>query len=147
VLRDAILALPDRWDILIFDCPPSLGLLSVSALVAADEVLVPVHTEAMPLEGVAQFLRTIQRVQARLNPSLRIAGVLASKTDTTKLSKSVEDAMRSSLGDVVFQTVVRKNVKVAESYSHKSPVSSYAPKSPGSQDYDALATELLTRAA
>jgi chromosome partitioning protein len=148
VLRDALEALPaEQWDFLIIDCPPSLGLLSVSALVAADEVLVPVHTEAMPLEGVAQFLRTLKRVQERLNPSLRIAGILASKTDSTKLSKSVEDAMRSSLGDNVFRTVVRKNVKVAESYSHKRPVTHYAPKSPGSADFDALATELLSGAA
>lgn len=147
VLRDALRALPDRWDILLIDCPPSLGLLSVSALVAADEVLVPVHTEAMPLEGVAQFLRTLNRVQERLNPSLRIAGILASKTDSTKLSKSVEEAMRSSLGDNVFRTVVRKNVKVAESYSHKRPVTHYAPKSPASADFDALATELLSGAA
>jgi chromosome partitioning protein len=147
VLRNAVKKLPAQWDMLIMDCPPSLGLLSVSALVAADEVLVPVHTEAMPLEGVAQFLRTIQRVQERLNPALQIAGVLASKTDTTKLSKSVESAMRSSLGDRVFATVVRKNVKVAESYSHKRPITDYAPKSPGTADYDALATELIGRAA
>jgi chromosome partitioning protein len=147
VLREAIQQLPDRWDLLIMDCPPSLGLLSISALVAADEVLVPVHTEAMPLEGVAQFLRTIRRVQDRLNPNLRIIGVVASKTDSTKLSKSVEAAMRSSLGAQVFTAVVRKNVKVAESYSHKQPVTAYAPRSPGSADYDALATELLGRVA
>jgi chromosome partitioning protein len=148
VLKEAIDALPqDRWDILIMDCPPSLGLLSVSALVAAHEVLVPVHTEAMPLEGVAQFLKTMQRVQGRLNPGLELVGVLPSKTDTTKLSKSVEAAMRSSLGKRVFKTVVRKNVKVAESYSHRRPISDYAPKSPGTEDYDALALEVLKRAA
>jgi chromosome partitioning protein len=148
VLRQALDKLPkQRWDILIMDCPPSLGLLSISALVAAHEVLVPVHTEAMPLEGVAQFLKTVQRIQERLNPKLELIGVLPSKTDSTKLSKSVEAAMRSSLGKKVFKTVVRKNVKVAESYSHKQPISDYAPKSPGSADYDALAVEVLKRVA
>jgi chromosome partitioning protein len=148
VLRAALQKLPQKkWDVLIMDCPPSVGVLSVSALVAADEVLVPVHTEAMPLEGVAQFLRTIKRIQERLNPRLKIVGILASKTDSTKLSKNVEAAMRTSLGKSVFKTVVRKNVKVAESYSHKRPISDYAPTSPGSEDYDALALEVLKRAA
>jgi chromosome partitioning protein len=148
ILRKAIEALPPkRWDILIIDCPPSIGILSISALVAADEVLVPVHTEAMPLEGVAQFIRTIGRIQERLNTSLKITGIVASKTDSTNLSKNVEAAMRKSLGAQVFKTVVRKNVKIAESYSHQRPVLDYAPSSPGSADYDALALEVLKRAA
>lgn len=147
VLKEAVQALPDRWDMMIIDCPPSLGMLSISALVACGEVLVPVHTEAMPLEGVAQFYRTIERVRSRLNPTLKVAGVLSCKTDSTNLSRGVEQAMRQSLGAAVFDTVVRKNVKVAESYSHKKPVTRYAPRCPGSQDYQALATELTTEGA
>jgi chromosome partitioning protein len=148
VFREAVRALPEgRWDLVIIDCPPSLGLLSLSALVAADSVLVPVLTEAMPLEGVAQFLRTVQRVQQRLNPGLKIAGILPLKTETNKLSKNVEEALRTSLGDNVFQQVIRKNVKIAESFSHKQPVSHYAKKSPGASDYQALVDELMGRVA
>jgi chromosome partitioning protein len=148
VFREAVQLLPEeRWDLIIVDCPPSLGFLSLSALVAADAVLIPVITEAMPLEGVAQFLRTVELVRQRLNPSLQVAGVLPLKTESTKLSKSVEEALRSSLGDNVFEQVIRKNVKVAESFSHKAPISHYAPKSPGASDYKALVQELLTRVA
>jgi chromosome partitioning protein len=148
VFKEAVQQLPtERWDLVVIDCPPSLGLLSVSALVACDAVLIPVLTEAMPLEGVAQFLRTVERVRQRLNPDLRIAGVLPLKTESTKLSRSVEEALRSSLGDGVFEHVVRKNVKVAESYSHKAPVSHYAPRSPGASDFKALVDELMGRVA
>lgn len=148
VFREAIAALPaDRWDLIIVDCPPSLGLLSVSALVAANAVLIPVATEAMPLEGVAQFLRTVERVRGRLNPELKVAGVLPLRTESNNLSKSVESALRGSLGAGVFDHGIRKNIKVAESYSHKAPVSHYAPKSPGASDYKALAAELIERVA
>ena len=146
-LREALAELPaDRWDLVLIDCPPSLGMLSVSALAAAREVLIPVFTEAMPLDGVAEFQQTIKRVQARLNPSLRIAGFLASRTDTTRLSRSVEAAMREALGDRVFAATIRKNVQVAESYSHEQPIQTYAPKSTGAADFDALAREFMQRA-
>jgi len=147
IFREHVATLPDDWDFVIMDCSPSLGLLMISALTAADEVLIPVIAEAMPYEGVAQFLQTIQRVQTRLNPALRIMGVLPLKTDATKLSQTIEGALRKNLGDRVFDTVIRKNVKVGESFSKRMPVSAFAKKCPGTTDYAALAAEVLGRVA
>lgn len=145
ILRNALRALPRRWDLVLLDCPPSMGILSAMALTAAHAVLVPVFTEAAPLEGVALLMRTIERVRARLNPSLAVAGVIASRTDNTRLSRSVEAQLRSQLGDQVCTTVVRRNVQIAESYSHHQPIRLYAPDSIGAADYAALTTELVKR--
>jgi len=148
VLRSALATLPaDRWDCVIMDCPPSLGMLSVSALAAAREVLVPVHTEAMPLDGVANLMQTFELVRTRINPALTVLGFVSSRTDTTRLSRSVEAALRERFGDRVFTSTVRKNIKIAESYSHGQPITDYAPESTGAADYEAVALELVRRVA
>ena len=145
ILRTALRALPRRWDVVLIDCPPSMGILSAMALTAAHAVLVPVLTEAAALEGVALIMRTVERVRARLNPQLAVAGVIASQTNTTRLSRSVEAKLRTQLGDDVCSTVVRRNVAIAESYSHQQPIRLYAPDSIGATDYAALAAELTKR--
>ena len=145
ILRECLAPIADRFDYTIIDCPPSLGLTMISALVAADDVLIPVVPEVLPLEGVATFRETLEQVRKRLNPKLNLLGLVVSKADTTKLSRMVEAALRKSFGAAVFKTAVRKSVRVAESPSHKKPMTMYAPRDNATLDYVALTTEVLAR--
>ena len=147
ILKETLEQLPDnRWDFVLLDCPPSLGFLSVSALVAADEVLVPVEAEYMALSGLASLLRSVERVQRRLNPKLSLSSVLVCKVDSRKnLSKEVLRALSSRFVDTLLTTVVRDNVRLAEAPSFGEPITTYAPKSAGAEDYRAVAQELLAR--
>lgn len=147
VLREAIGRLPrDSWDYCFFDCPPSLGLLALSALVAAHAVLVPVEANVMALSGLAALVLTIQRVTDRLNPSLTIAGVLPCRVDLRrKLTKDVIARLRERFGDRVYQTLIRENVRLAEAPSFAKPITSYDPSSTGARDYRALASEFIQR--
>ena len=144
VLRAALKRLPDRWGFVLVDCPPTLGLLSVSALVACREVLIPVETRVMALSGLAALLQTVERVKERLNPDLAVTAILPCRVDTrTNLSREVVDRLRSRFGDLVLQAVVRENVRLAEAPSFRKPITAYAPRSPGAEDYRAVAGELL----
>ena len=147
ILKETVEALPeDRWDFVLLDCPPSLGFLSVSALVAADEVLVPVEAEYMALSGLASLLRSVERVQRRLNPNLSLSSVLVCKVDARKnLSKEVMSALSSRFEGILLHSVVRDNVRLAEAPSFGEPITTYAPKSAGAEDYRAVAKELLSR--
>lgn len=146
VLRRAVTSLGNRWDFVFIDCPPALGLLTVSALTAADEVLVPLEASAMALAGLAGLTRTVELVADRLNPSLSIAAVLACRVDSrTNLSKDVVDSLRASLGEKVLKTVIRENVRLREAWSFAQPITVYDPRSAGAEDYRAAASELLQR--
>ena len=147
ILKETVEELPeDRWDLVLLDCPPSLGFLSVSALVAADEVLVPVEAEYMALSGLASLLKSIERVQRRLNPKLSLSAVLVCKMDARKnLSKEVMSALSSRFEGILLGSVVRDNVRLAEAPSFGEPITTYAPKSAGAADYRAVAQELLAR--
>ena len=146
ILRKAVLRLPKTWDFVLVDCPPALGLLSVSALVAVREVLVPVEASAMALGGLASLLHTVERVRDRLNPDLHISAILVCRVDTrTNLSRDVVERLRSRFGDLVLQAVVRENVRLRESWSFSEPITIYDTKSTGAEDYRAAAEELLTR--
>lgn len=147
VLRETLEELPrDQWDFVLLDCPPSLGFLSVSALVAADEVLVPVEAEYMALSGLANLLRSVERVQRRLNPKLSLSSVLVCKVDTRKnLSKEILSALQGRFEGVLLHNVIRDNVRLAEAPSFTQPITTYAPKSAGAEDYRAVAQELLAR--
>jgi len=137
----------DGFDFVLLDCPPSLGALTVNALAAADRVIVPVQTEYYALEGLAQLVQSINLVKARLNPSLAIAGVLLTMADTrTKLSAEVEAEVRRHFGDLVFQAVVPRSVRVAEAPSHGLPVTHYDRRSRGAEAYWKVAMELVERA-
>ena len=137
----------DGFDFVLLDCPPSLGALTVNALAAADRVIVPVQTEYYALEGLAQLVQSINLVKARLNPSLSIAGVLLTMADTrTKLSAQVEAEVRRHFGDLVFQAVVPRSVRVAEAPSHGVPVTHYDRRSRGAEAYWKVAMELVERA-
>ena len=147
IFRKALAALPrGRWDFVLMDCPPSLGFLALSALVAAHEVLVPVETRVMALKGMADLVRTVERIQERLNPKLELSAVLACRVDSrTNLSGEVVDRLRSRFGKRVLKAMVRENVRLAEAPSFAQPITVYAPGSAGAEDYRAVAQELLGR--
>jgi chromosome partitioning protein len=134
------------FDFVLLDCPPSLGPLTVNALAAADRVIVPVQAEYYALEGLAQLVRSIELVKARLNPRLSIAGVLLTMVDgRTRLSADVEDEVRRHFGDLVFDTVVPRSVRLAEAPSHGLPVTHYDRRSAGAEAYWKVAMELVER--
>ena len=140
------LAHAEGFDFVLLDCPPSLGPLTVNALAAAHRVVVPVQTEYYALEGLAQLMRSINLVRARLNPGLAVAGVLITMADTrTNLAADVEREVRAHFGDLVFSTVVPRSVRVAEAPSHGLPVTHYDRRSPGAEAYWKVAMELVER--
>lgn len=138
-------ALADAAGTVLIDCPPALGLLTLNAMVASDSVIVPLQAEFYALEGLSQLMLTIRQVRASANPALRIEGVLLTMSDNrNNLSLQVEADARKTLGPLVFQTVVPRNVRVSESPSHALPVIHYDPNSKGSTAYRALAQEILS---
>ncbi len=152
VLKEAVARLEETaaepYDFLLVDCPPSLGLLSVNALTAVREVLVPLQAEFFALQGMARLREVVDLVDKRLNPGLSILGILPSMVDSrTTLSREVLAEIRSYFGAVVFGTAIRRNVKLAEASSHGRTVFEYAPGSNGAADYAALAEEVLRRGA
>ena len=135
-----------RWDICLIDCPPSLGLLTVNALVAARNVLVPLQCEFFALEGLSQLLQTVERIRAAFNPELSILGVALTMFDRrNNLSQAVSEDVRACLGAVVFDTVVPRNVRLSEAPSHGLPALIYDLKCQGSEAYLRLARELIAR--
>jgi chromosome partitioning protein len=135
-----------EYDYILIDCPPSLGLLTVNALTAADAVLIPLQCEYYALEGMSQLLATLDLIRDHLNPDLAIKGVVLTMYDArTKLSADVAAEVRRHLGDRVYQTIIPRNVRLSEAPSHGRPISSYAPDSTGAAAYAALAGEMRTR--
>ena len=134
------------FDAVLLDCPPSLGHLTVSALVAADGVLVPLQCEYFALEGISELLNTVRRVQSGSNPRLGIAGILLTMYDErTNLSKEVANEVRHYFGSKVFETVIPRNVRLAEAPSHGAPILQYDIKSRGAEAYLSVARELMER--
>ena len=147
-LRDLLHGLRDRFDFILIDTPPSLGLLTLNALVAADAVLIPLNCEYFALEGLADLVSTLRRARAALNPSLDIAGVLMTMYDErTNLGQQVARDIREFFQDRVYQTVIPRNIRLGEAPSHGLPAILYDVKSRGSEAYLALAREVLAREA
>jgi chromosome partitioning protein len=145
-LRRLLRPLAARFDYIFIDCPPSLGLLTLNALVAADSVLIPLHCEYFALEGLADLVSTLRRVRAVLNPALDIEGVLLTMYDErTNLGQQVARDVRQFFKEKTFDTVIPRNVRLGEAPSHGIPVVLYDVKSRGSEAYLALARELLER--
>jgi chromosome partitioning protein len=137
---------PSRWDICLIDCPPSLGLLTVNALVAARHLLVPLQCEFFALEGLSQLLQTVERIRLAFNPELSILGVALTMFDRrNNLSQAVGDDVRACLGALVFETMVPRNVRLSEAPSHGLPALIYDLKCPGSIAYIRLAREVIGR--
>ena len=147
-LRRVIDPLRARFDYVFIDCPPSLGLLTLNALVAADAVLIPLHCEYFALEGLAELVQTLRRVQGALNPSLAVEGVLLTMyDDRTNLGQMVARDVRQYFNDKVFNTIIPRNVRLGEAPSHGLPGVVYDARARGALAYTALATELRKRHA
>ncbi|MDP5307023.1 ParA family protein [Paracoccus spongiarum] len=145
LLRRKLEAAPSG-SIVLIDCPPALGLLTVNAMVAADAVLVPLQAEFYALEGLSQLLTTVREVRQTANPALRINGVLLTMSDyRNNLAQQVEADARATLGELVYPTVIPRNVRVSEAPSHAKPVLSYDPSSKGSAAYRQFAAEFAAR--
>ena len=145
-LRTALEPLRSRYDFVIVDCPPSLGLMTLNALTAADAVLIPLQCEYYAMEGLTQLLRTVQLVQGSLNPGLEIDGILLTMFDArTNLSIQVADEVKRYYRDKVYGTIVPRSVRLSEAPSHGRPISRYDPRSRSSEVYRELAKEVLAR--
>jgi chromosome partitioning protein len=145
-LRAAIEPVKERYDVVLIDCPPSLGILTINALVAADVLLAPVQCEYLALEGVGQLMETIDLIRATLNPRLELLGMLMTMYDPrTRLSPQVVDEVRRHFPERTFETVIPRSVRLSEAPSHGKPVLEYEPTSRGAGAYADLAQELIGR--
>ncbi|MCD8198552.1 MAG: AAA family ATPase [Lachnospiraceae bacterium] len=144
ILQKALAQVKDRYDFVIIDCPPSLNMLTVNALSAADTVLVPIQCEYYALEGLSQLIHTIELVQQRLNPKLEIEGVVFTMYDArTNLSLQVVENVKEYLHQTIYKTIIPRNVRLAEAPSHGLPINLYDSKSAGAESYRLLAQEVL----
>jgi len=145
-LKEAIKPLQDKYDYILIDCPPSLGILTLNGLAAADSVLVPMQCEYFALEGITLLLETIKKVQTEINPSLRIGGIFFTMYDSrTRLAQDVVLQVKTYLKDVVFNTIIPRNVRLSEAPSHGLPICKYDPTCAGAKSYQKLAEEVIRR--
>lgn len=145
-LRDALAPASDIYDYVFIDSPPSLGLLTINALVASTDILIPLQCEFFAMEGISQLFKTFELIKKNLNPRLEVLGVLLTMFDKrNNLAQAVVNDVRTHLGDKVFSTIIPRNVRLSEAPSHGAPGLIYDVKSPGSQAYIRLAAELMQR--
>lgn len=145
-LKDALASVTAHYDYVLLDCPPSLGLLTLNALTAADSLLIPIQSEYYALEGLSSILETMRLVQQSFNPTLRLEGIVITMFDSrNRLSHQVVEEIRAHFPDKLFHTIVRRNVRLSESPSYGKPICMYDAGSTGAQDYRELAKELINR--
>ena len=145
-LKTAVQSVQQDFDFIFIDCPPSLGLLTINALGAADSVLIPIQCEYYALEGLSQLIHTVNLVRERLNPQLQIEGILFTMYDSrTNLSMQVVDNVKKNLNQKIYKTVIPRNIRLAEAPSYGLPITMYDPKSAGAESYMALANEVIKR--
>ena len=145
-LKNALNKVRDAWDYILIDCPPSLGVLTVNGLTAADHVLVPLQCEYFALEGLTLLLQTIQRVQKALNPELSIGGIVFTMYDSrTKLANEVVQEVTNYFKDKVFRTIIPRNIRLSEAPSHGVPINQYNATCSGALSYKELAEEVIAR--
>ena len=145
-LKDALSTLASHYDYVFLDCPPSLGLLTLNALSAADLLLIPIQSEYYALEGLSSILETLSLVQKSFNPALRLGGIVITMFDSrNRLSHQVVEEIRAHFPDKLFRTIIRRNVRLSECPSYGKPICLYDPGSTGAQDYRDLAKELINR--
>ena len=146
LLKKVLEQVRDEFDYILIDCSPSLGLITVNALTASDSVIIPVQCEFFALEGIAKLLNTIKIIKSKLNPALKIEGFLLTMFDNRlRLSNQVYEEVKRHFGDLVFNTVIARNVRLSEAPSHGVSVIEYDPSSRGAKQYTALAKELINR--
>jgi chromosome partitioning protein len=145
-LKTAIADISQQFDVILVDCPPSLGLLTVNALTAADQVLIPIQCEYYALEGLSQLLRNVQLVTSNLNPALKVGGVVLTMYDgRTKLSKDVAKQVQDHFGDSTYRTVIPRSVRLSEAPSYGEPIEAFDPMSRGAIAYRQLGREFIER--
>ena len=145
-LRRCLANLTNDWDYLLIDTPPTLGILTLNALTAAEELIVPVEAHVLALAGVAQLFDTVHMVNERLNPGLAIAGIVACRVDTrTRHSGEVTESLRKIFKGLMYEVTIRENIRLAEAPSFHQPITVYAPQSSGAADYRALAHEVIAQ--
>ncbi|MCO6491333.1 MAG: ParA family protein [Phaeodactylibacter sp.] len=146
ILRELLSPLREEYDFIIIDCPPSLGLLTLNALTSSDYVIIPLQTEFLALQGLAKIKQVIQKVKLRLNKGLEIGGVIATMYDSRKvLNRDVVETIKKYFGDLVFETMIRDNVALAEAPSQRKDIFDYSRSSAGAEDYLSLCKEILVR--
>ena len=146
ILKGIVTPLRDKYDYILIDCSPSLGLITVNALTASDSVIIPVQCEFFALEGIAKLLNTVKIIKQKLNPGLKIEGFLLTMYDNRlRLSNQVYEEVKRHFGDLVFNTVIARNVRLSEAPSHGLSVLEYDSSSKGAKNYTALAKELLKK--
>ncbi len=145
LLKQKLLELDlSQWDYILIDCPPALGILTINALTACDEVIVPVEARIMAVNGLVQLLQTIDIVRHRLNNNLKISGIVPCRVDSrTRHSREVVEELKKNFNDLVYKTSIRENVRLSEAPSFFKPINEYDPSSNGAVDYKALATEVI----
>lgn len=146
VLREAVETIKDQYDFILIDCPPSLNVLTINSMCAADTILVPIQCEYYALEGLSQLIHTIDLVKDRLNPDLEIEGVVFTMYDArTNLSLQVVENVKNNLNQNIYKTIIPRNIRLAEAPSHGMPINEYDPKSAGAESYRLLAEEVIHR--
>ena len=135
----------DKYDYILLDCPPSLGIVTINALIAATDLYITLTAEAMPLKGLKMITDIISRVQRRKNPSLKLSGIIICRWGGRSLNKQVEESLRARFGEVVFNTRIRENISIAEAPAFLQDIVTYAPTSHGAEDYKALTEEIIAR--
>ncbi len=146
LLAKALIGVRPNFDFIVVDAPPSLGALTLNALVAADHLVIPLQTEYYALEGIASMMETVERLRSSLNPNLNILGILLTMFDSrTRLSQEVEENVRKHFEELVFSAVIPRNVRLAEAPSYGQPIYAYAPTSSGAQAYRQLSEEVILR--
>lgn len=146
ILKDEIDFIKDRYDYIIIDCPPALSMLTINAMTTANSVIVPIQCEYYALEGLSQLIHTINLVSERLNPSLEIEGIVFTMYDSrTNLSVQVVENVRNNIGSNVYDSIIPRNIRLAEAPSYGMPIIQYDPKSTGAEAYMALAAEVIKK--
>ncbi len=146
IIRKEVDKIRDEYDFIVIDCPPSLSMLTINAMTTADSILVPIQCEYYALEGLSQLIHTIDLVKERLNPQLKIEGVVFTMYDArTNLSLQVVENVKDNLQQAIYKTIIPRNIRLAEAPSHGLPINLYDPKSAGAESYMMLAVEVINK--
>jgi chromosome partitioning protein len=135
----------EEYDYILIDCPPSLGIATMNALIAATDLYIPLTAEAIPLKGLKMLTDALEKVKKRKNPKLELSGIIITRWGARNLNRLIEESLRKNFGDIVFKTRIRENISVAEAPSLNQDIVTYAPTSHGAEDYQALTKEILKR--
>lgn len=145
LLRELLRPIEREYDYVLIDCPPSLGIATINALVAASDLYICVTAEAIPVRGLKMLIDTLEEIKKRKNPDLKLSGIIITRWGARNLNKIMEEGLRKNFGEVVFKTKIRENISIAEAPTAFQDVASYSPASHGAEDYKALTEEILKR--